>query len=316
MRNGYDAVVVGGGAAGLSAALYLGRARRRALLCDVGEPRNMPSAEAHGLLSRDGAPPSEIARWAREQLAPYETVEVRDAAVERVEPAGDDGFAVTLGDGAAVAARKILLATGCIDELPPVAGLAERWGRGVLHCPYCHGFEVRGRPLAVLGGEADAVRLAVRLTRFSDDIVLCTNGSTELDAENRGLLGLYGIRLNEKPIARLEGRDGDLEKVVCDDGEALTRGALFVHPVLRQRSSIAARLGCAILDDGSVLVDQFQQTSVPGVWAAGDMARPESVPFPQAQLVAAASSGAVAAVALDQGLLAEEVQARAARVRA
>jgi thioredoxin reductase len=181
-----DVVIVGGGPAGLNAALTLGRARRSVLLVDSGRPRNAPAQAVHGFLTRDGLPPAELRRIGRQQLAAYPTVEVRDTEVLDVrivgEPSG--GFLVTLAEGSVTRARRLLLATGLVDQLPPIDGLAELWGNSVLHCPYCHGFEVRGQALAVLGGDPRAIQLAAHLTRFSPDVALCTNGAP-LEAESR-----------------------------------------------------------------------------------------------------------------------------------
>jgi thioredoxin reductase len=310
-----DVVIVGGGPAGLNAALTLGRARRRVLLVDGGQPRNAPAQAVHGFLSRDGLPPAELRHIGREQLARYPTVEVRDTEVLNVqaidEPDGNGGgFAVTLADRSVTRARRLLLATGLVDQLPPIDGLAERWGRSVLHCPYCHGWEVRDQALAVLGAGPRAVQLAAHLTRFSPDVALCTNGAP-LDSDSRGLLAGLGVAVREEPVQRLDGEGGRLDRVVFAAGPPLARHAVFVRAPYRQRSDLPARLGCALLEDGTVAVDDLGRTSIPGVHAAGDLARRPSLPFATAQVVMAAAAGATAAVAIDQQLLAEDLQRQA-----
>jgi thioredoxin reductase len=193
-----------------------------------------------------------------------------------------------------------------IDELSPVDGLAELWGSGIFHCPYCHGFEIRDQALAMLGATQPAVHLALHLTRFSRDVVLCTNAA-ELDAEARSLLEANGVPVREAPIARLEGRDGRLELVVFADGETLRRDAMFCTSRLRQRSELPAQLGCTTFDDGCVEIDDFGLTSVPGVYAVGDMARRATQPRPAAAVIAAAATGTIAGIAIDKELLATDL---------
>jgi thioredoxin reductase len=301
-----DVVIAGGGPAGLNAALVLGRARRRVLVCDAGPPRNAPVAHLHGFLSRDGLPPAELRRIGREQLHAYGGVEVREVQVAAAATAGDgEGFAVTLADGMREAARRLLLATGVVDQLPAIDGLAALWGRGVFNCPYCDGWEVRDQPLAVLGADPRAFQLALQLTRWSGDVVWCSNGPlpTSLQEAGPAKLAARGVRLHQDSIVRLEGGDGQLARIVFASGAPLERRAAFLHPPTRQRSDLPGQLGCSLLEDGSVSVGELGQTSVPGVYAAGDMARRPTMPVPGAQVVIAAAEGAIAAVAIDQDLL-------------
>jgi thioredoxin reductase len=212
--------------------------------------------------------------------------------------AGD--FRVIVTGGGLESARRLILATGLIDVLPPVPGLAERWGAGVVHCPYCHGWEHRDRPLAVLGLDGWGVHLAVHLRRFSDDVVLCINGALRLTADQADLLEARGVAVREQPLARLEGTGTSLERIVSDDGSACDRTALFCHASARQASDLPAALGCKILENGSVEVNDLGQTSVAGVFAAGDMARRASMPLPGGQVVIAAAEGTIAAVTIDR----------------
>ncbi|GLW66908.1 hypothetical protein Arub01_51520 [Actinomadura rubrobrunea] len=304
----FDVIVVGGGPTGLSAALALGRARRSTLVLDSGDYRNAPSAAVHNLLTRDGTPPDEVRRIAREQLAAYPAVEIRDVAAEDAAGSQEDGFEVRLGDGSAVSARRLLLATGLTDELPAIDGLARLWGRGAYHCPYCHGYELRDTPIAVLGGTSDRVELALHLRRFSDDVVLCTDGEPAYDEADTRLLETHGVTVATERVARLHGGDNGLESVEFADGSVLARSAIFVKSVLRQRSRLPERLGCATLDDGTVEINEFCQTSVSGVYAAGDMARRATFPVPAAAVVAAVAGGTIAAIVIDKELLWTDVK--------
>jgi thioredoxin reductase len=300
-----DVVIVGGGPAGLSAALLLGRARRDVLLCDSGQPRNAGVHAMHGFLSRDGMDPAALRQVARDQVVAYPTVQVRDVKVQAVTPLADQ-FTVALADGTSEQARRLLLATGVADELPPINGLAELWGRGVFNCPYCDGWEVRDQPVAVLAADPRNLQLAVHLTRWSPDILLCSNGA-QVDDDTHRLLAARKVQLREEPIARLDGGDGKLERIMFTEGEPEARSAAFLHAPTRQRSDLPSRLGCTLGDDGSVMVDDLTHTSVPGVLAVGDMARRPSMPVPGAQVVIAAAEGAIAAVAIDQELFMQQL---------
>lgn len=306
--DGYDVVVVGGGPAGLSAALVLGRSLRRTLVLDAGEPRNAPSSGVHYFLTRDGTPPGEMLRIAREQLEPYAGVEVRRAKATGM--VGSDGsFEVGLEDGNTVGARKILLAAGVHDELPERPGFRELWGRGVYHCPYCHGWEVRGRPLAVLNQTEQAAEYAAFIRNWSRDLVLLSDGPSGLDAAQRGRLAALNVPLREEKILRLEGGDGSLRRIVFEDGSSLEREGLFYGPPQRQRSPLAESLGCEIEAIGPlpfVVVKSdpmTRETTVPGVYVAGDAGTPAQ------GAIMAAASGAGAAAMLNHALAAEDAEA-------
>jgi len=306
----YDAIIVGGGPAGLAAALTLGRSRRSVLLLDAGEGRNAPAAAVHNLLAQDGTPPEELRRIGREQLARYPGVQLREAAVDGAHALAEGGFRLRLGGGEHVEARRLVLATGLADELPAIDGLSALWGRSAFQCPYCHGFEVSGRRLAVLGAGSERVRLALQLTRFTDDLVLCTNGEP-LPRDLAGLLATNGVRVRGEPVTRFEGGDGRLERIVLERGEPLDRDAVFIPTVLHQRAHLAGRLGCALLADGCVEVDEFARTSVPGVYAAGDMAHRASLPMPITAVSWASASGGLAGAMLDQDLIGTDFELQA-----
>lgn len=297
----YDVIVIGAGPAGLSAALMLGRSRRRVLVCDSGHPRNAASHALHGYLTRDGIPPREFLRIAREQLAEYDCVEVRD--VEVSEAACDSGgrFHVTLATGERADARKLLIATGVVDNVPTIPGFAELYGRSVFHCPYCDGWEVRDRPLAVYGRGARGYGLSLELTGWSRDLVLCTDGPSEIEPDHLARLARHDIQVREERVVRLEGRDGVLEHIVFDAGEPLPRRALFFTTGQVQRSELAVHLGCEFNEKGTVRTGKYESTHLPGLYVAGDASR--AVQW----VVVAAAEGAEAAFAINTDLLAEDL---------
>ncbi len=296
MEPNWDCIVVGGGAAGLSAALVLGRARQRTLVVDAGAPSNLPAHGIGGLLGHDGRPPHELYAAGRGELANYPSVEVRDGSVaagRRTEA----GFELRLADGRIEHGRRVLLATGMDYRRPSVPGIDERWGNSVFHCPFCHGWEVRDRPLGVLDHGPTAVHRALLLKTWSDDVTLFTNGPTDLDESALGRLKTAGVDIDERPIAALVGPGENLTEVRFADGDTRPCGGLMVAVTLHQRSTLAAELGAAaaapnpIVAD-AVAVDPLFETSVPGVFAAGDV----SPQMPSVANAIAAGSNAAAAI--------------------
>jgi thioredoxin reductase len=287
----FDVAIVGGGPAGLDAALVLGRMRRRVLLLDADDPAHAVSDGVHGLFGHDGTPPLELRRTAREQLRPYETVTVKMVAVEEAYST-PHGFSIVAG-GTISQADVLLLATGMGCELPPIEGLAEAWARGAYHCPYCHGWEVRDLPLAVYG--AGAAGLALLLTSISDDVVLLTDGSPDLPPDEAERLSSAGVVVRDDPVARLEVEDGKLARIVFADGSTDGRAGLFLEPSF-PRSPLAAHLGCELDDSGAILIDEDGSTSVPGLFAAGDATAGKKA------AVLAAAAGSRAAYAINAGL--------------
>jgi thioredoxin reductase len=307
----FDVLIAGGGPAGLNAALVLGRQRRRVLLCDDGHPRNAGVRALHGFLSRDGIDPAELRRLAREEIRHYGTVELRDERIETLHSGfSNEGFIARLANGRQEGARRVLLATGLADDLPPIDGLASLWGRGIFHCRHCDGWEVRDQPIAIIARpHSDAQTLTILLTallRLTTDIVLCTNGHA-VDHSIQTFSQTRGITIRDEPIIRFRGGNHGLDAIDFDRGEPLARRAALLQTSRRQRSDLAGQLGCHLLEDGCVEVDDFGQSNVRGVFAAGDMARRRAMPIPEAQVILAAGSGVICAVALDISLLREDV---------
>jgi thioredoxin reductase len=290
----YDVIIIGGGPAGLSAALVLGRCRRRVLVCDTGKPRNAASRAMHGFLSRDGIPPWEFLQIAREQLRPYESVELRDVEVTAAE-CRDSRFHVTLEDGTTLETRKLLIATGVRDNLPEIPGFPELYGKSVFHCPYCDGWEVRDRPLAIYGRGDRGVGLSLELTGWSRDLVLCTDGPAELAADDLARLDRNGVRVREDRVTRLEGADR-LERIVFASGPPLDRHALFFTTGQTQHSGLVTTLGCEMNEKGTVLTGKYEAAHLPGLYVAGDASR--AVQW----VVVAAAEGAEAAFSINTEL--------------
>jgi thioredoxin reductase len=293
----YDVVVVGGGAAGLSAALVLGRARRRIAVVDAGAPRNAPAAHMQGFLSRDGMPPRDLLAAGRAEVIGY-GVELLEDRVDTI----DTGFSVRLASGDVLKARRILIATGIRDELPEITGVRERWGRDLLHCPYCHGWEVRDEPIGVLGTVPGSVQHAQLLRQWSDDVAFFVH-TYDLTATEQMQLIARGVQIIRGDVARLLVEDDRLSGVELADGRVIARTAVFIRPHnVPHADGLLAGLGCAVDDNGFAIVDGPGRTSTVGVWAAGN------VVDPRAQVITAAGAGSAAAIAINADLVDEDVR--------
>ena len=301
----YDVVVVGGGAAGLGGALMLGRSRRSVLVIDAGEPRNAPASGVHGFLTRDGISPSELLRMGREEVRGYgaEVIDGRVTSAGRV----DGGFIVLLEDGRRVGARRLLVTTGLVDELPDVAGVRERWGRDVLHCPYCHGWEVRDQPVGVLASGPMAVHQALLFRQLTGDVTLFLHTGPGLTEEEAEKLAALGIAVVEGVVASLEVREDRLTGVRMGNGEVVPRSAVVVGPRFAARAGMLAGLGLETTSHPSGIGEYVEAgamglTAVPGVWVAGN------VTDPTAQVLASANAGVMAGAAINADLVAEDAR--------
>lgn len=303
----YDVVVVGGGAAGLSAGLVLGRARRRVVVVDGGAPRNAPAAHMQGFLSRDGMPPADFLAVGRAEMTRYGVELVEDQVVGI-----EEGFLVCLAGGQALTARRILVATGVRDELPEIPGIHERWGRDLLHCPYCHGWEVRDQPVGVLGTLPASVQHAQLVRQWSDDVVFFVH-TYDLTSDERVQLEARGVHIVGGEVARLVVEADRLTGVELIDGRVIARTAVFIRPGnLPHADGLLNGLGCQVDEAGFVTVDATGRTSASGVWAAGN------VVDPRAQVITSAGAGSVAAIAINADLVEEDVERavdRTVRVR-
>jgi thioredoxin reductase len=289
----YDAVILGGGPAGLSAALILGRCRRRVILCDTGRPRNAASRALHGFLTRDGIRPRDLIAIGRRQLARYGIELVRDEGRDAKRTAG--GFEVLLAGGRRLSTRALLIATGVVDHLPAVDGTRDLFGKSIFHCPYCDGWEVSNRPIAAYGRGRSGMALALSLKTWSRDVALLTNGPSRLGPQERRRLEAHGITVHERKIARFARRRGGLD-VVFGDGERLSRAAIFFSTGQDSRSDLPRRLGCRFTSKGAVKTNRLEETGVPGLWVAGDVSRDVQL------AIVAAAEGAKAAFAINRAL--------------
>jgi thioredoxin reductase len=269
---------------------------------DAGSPRNAPATHMHGFLSRDGLPPSELLAIGRQEVAGYGGLMI-DGRVTGIAPETGKGFRVLLADGRSMITRRVLVATGLRDELPDIPGVPERWGRDLLHCPYCHGYEVRDQPVAVLGGTPDAVQHAQLIRQWSSDLVLFPHTDTLAPDQREGLYA-RGIDVLEGTVRRLVVSDDHLRGVELEDGRVIGRAAVFIRPRFLPNNDVLVALGCAMDDKGWVLTDALGRTTVPGVWVAGNAANP------RAQVITAAGEGCSAAIALNADLVEADVMMR------
>jgi thioredoxin reductase len=293
-----DVIIIGGSFAGLTAAMQLGRARRRVTVLDTGLNRNRFAKAAHNVLGRDGTPPGEYLRIAREQVSAYPTVSLVAARAETVsgEP---DGFVVTTADGRRIEGRRLILSYGIVDDLPAIPGFAESWGKTVIHCPFCHGYEVAGRPWGLLYSSPMSLHGPVLYANWTDDITLILDGHAIID-EERHKLDQRGVRIVEGKLASISQDDGAISGVTLEDGTTIALAALYAHPRNRPSATLHEQLGLATKDTptGTMLVTtDMQATSRPGIYAAGDLSMAmHSITF-------SSNSGALAAMGALQTLM-------------
>ncbi len=289
----YDTVVIGGGPAGLSAATLLARARRRVIVVDAEQPRNAPADHVHNFLSRDGSAPAELRETGRREVLRYGG-EILQGTVTRI----DDAFPVHLRDGSRLDARSALVATGLRDELPDIPGVLDQWGSGVAHCPYCHGYEVRDQPIAVVGGSNRpfSVHQAALIRQWSKDVIFFTNG-IELTRDERARFDARSVRVVDAPVTRVVLHDGSVTGIELAGGTVVPRTVVFVGPTFVPNDSLLIGLGCARLENGWVATDPTGCTSVDGLWAAGN------VSDSPAQVINSAAAGSKAAIAINHYLL-------------
>ncbi|WP_119079111.1 NAD(P)/FAD-dependent oxidoreductase [Chitinophaga alhagiae] len=293
-----EVAVIGGATAGLAAALTLGRCMRNAIVFDTGSPRNKPAAHAHNFFTRDGTPPSELLRIAREQLVLYPSVQVEQAAI--LSAAAENGrFILQADNGHTYRAQRVVIATGVKDDLPAIPGVAELWGSKLFHCPYCHGWEVKDLPVALFGSGEMAYEFTRLLYQLNKDLVICTNGPAAFTKEQLQSLARRHIKVLEEKVAKVEDAPGGIQ-ITFSDGTVLHKSAAYVKTSLVYHTELAVQLGCELTEQGSIKVNGLYETSVAGVLAAGDVSG--STPH---QVSAAAASGHMAGAMCNNGLAKE-----------
>ena len=297
-NNQWDVVVVGGSYAGLSAAMTLGRSVRPTLVIDSGAPCNQSTPHTHNFITQDGVPPAALAQRAREQVLHYPTVTVKEDRV--VEVQGDDHhFRLRTEAGDTVHAKKVLFATGVNDIMPAIPGFAACWGISVIHCPYCHGYEVKEKPTGILTNGEAALDFGRLISHWTDDLTIFTDGEPTFDVRASA-----NVNVVDRKIARIEHQNGYIKQLTFQDGSSAALDALYARPAFRQHCDIPEKLGCQLTEPGHIEVDSFQKTSVPGVYAAGD-----NTDFARAVSVATAA-GTKAGASINHALIQDETYPR------
>lgn len=298
-ETAFDVIVIGGSYSGLSAAMALGRAARKVLIMDSGSPCNKQTPYSHNFLTQDGKPPAEIAAFARQQVRAYPTITFYEGIAASGAPGGS-GFEIVAGSGERFTAAKLLFATGIKDLMPAISGFAECWGISILHCPYCHGYEVRNEKTAVLGNGEYAFDFSKLISNWTNDLTLLTNGPSGLTAGQLAKIKACGVDLLEQEVSVIEESNGQVERVVFKDGSAISLRAIYTRLPFVQQTDIPASLGCEITADGYIKVDAFQRTTIPGVFACGD----NSASF--RALSTAVAAGSMAGAMVNKEIIEEE----------
>ncbi|WP_199621964.1 NAD(P)/FAD-dependent oxidoreductase [Paenibacillus alkalitolerans] len=296
----YDCAIIGGGPAGLNAALVLGRARRSVALFDNNRPRNAVTHASHGFLTRDGVSPAEFRRIAYEEVLRYPSVAYYRAKVSDVSKL-QDGFRIIAESGEPIRSRKLLIATGLKEIFPDIPGLTEMYGKSLFHCPYCDGWELRDQPLIVVSESPRVYYMAKLLYNWSRDLVICTNGRSVLTDEQKQVLASRNIIVTEQTVAAFHGSEGKLRQVEFTDGSRIERRGGFVTPQWLPQVVFREELGYEATELGGILTDESGKSSVPGLFAAGEAA--SGAP---SHLIVAAAAGSTAAVAINTELMEED----------
>jgi len=300
MKNGnYDVIIIGGSYSGLSAAMALGRSLRKVLIVDGGQPANRFTPFSHNFITHDGRSPSEIASLARRQVEKYSSVQLMDGLAASVQKVGDM-FLVTLKSREEYASRKVIFATGIVDLIPDIPGFLECWGKSVLHCPYCHGYEVRSARTGIIGNGDYAFEFGALISNWTNDLTIYTNGEASLSQEQASRLHAHKIGIVEDKIAALTHDEGSIKEIIFKDGHSVSIGAVYSSPKFIQHCDIPVQLGCELTNEGYIQVDASQRTSIPGVYACGDnVTRMRTV-------ANAVSMGTTAGMAVNKELIMED----------
>lgn len=296
-----ECIIIGGGPAGLNAALVLGRARRQTVLFDNNDARNKVTHESHGFITRDGVTPKEFREAAHNDIRKYPSVKIKKETIIEVYKEENGLISVKTADGQIISSKKLIFATGLKERLPNIEGVRAFYGKSLFSCPYCDGWEQRDQPLVLISENAHAVHMAKMIYQWSKDLIICTNGNKTISDEDKLVFERKGILVREEKIARLHGTDGKLEKIIFEDGHEISRTGGFVTTELYQGNQFGASLGCALNENDGIIVDTLGKTNINGVFAAGDT----SFSGPS-QLIIAASEGVRAAAGVNSELTMEE----------
>lgn len=297
MNKSFEVIIIGGSYAGLSAALALGRSLRKVLVIDAGEPCNTPTPHSHNFLTQDGMVPAEISAIAKSQVQQYDTVAFyEDFAVEGSKI--KEGFSITTQSGEVFSAKKLIFATGLKDIMPDIEGFAECWGKSVIHCPYCHGYEVRHQKTGILANGEKAHHYATLISNWTKDLTIFTNGPSTLTADQTKQISGHDISIIETPVKSIQHTNGQVSAVVLEEGSQYELQAIYSAPDFVQHSDIPQQLGCELNEQGLLQVDGFQMTNVPGIYACGDNSTMRSLPL-------AVASGSKAGVVTNKDLIEE-----------
>lgn len=269
----FDVIIIGGSSAGLSAGMCLGRALRNVLIIDSGKPCNQQTPHSHNFLTQDGSTPKEILSIAKEQLTQYKTVEfLTDLAVKGIKT--DSGFEISTRSGKSFLGKKLVFATGISDSMPAIEGFAECWGISVIHCPYCHGYEYRNEKTGILANGDLGFETAKLISNWTKDLTLYTNGKSDLTAAQTEILQEHGFTIEEKVVKRIVHENGQIEKIIFNDGAEANLNVLYARLGFTQHCSIPEDLGCEMTEQGHIKADMFMKTTIPGIYACGDNISP------------------------------------------
>lgn len=297
----FDCVIIGGGPAGLNAALVLGRARRRTVLFDNNKPRNAVTNEFHGFLTRDGEKLQDFRALAHAELNKYPSVQVKNEKILDVKKLSEGIFELTTKSGLLFYSRKIVLATGLRESLPPITGIVDFYGTSLFSCPYCDGWELREQPLVLITENIHAMYMTKLILNWSQDLIVCTNGNAVLSPEEKKSLQRKNVRIEDQRISRLQGENGYLEKIIFSDGTEIKRSGGFITPPWKLASTIGLSLGCKVNDLGGIDIDDFGRTNVNHIYAAGDTST-----IAPSQAIVAAAAGSRAAIGVNTDLTMED----------
>ncbi|TWT09237.1 NAD(P)/FAD-dependent oxidoreductase [Planomicrobium sp. CPCC 101079] len=304
-----DCAVIGGGPAGLNASLVLGRSRRKTVLFDDNMPRNAVTSESHGFMTRDGIDPQEMKRIAQEELRKYPNVAIEKQRVKNIDKAGGL-FRIETEDGSFFSAKNVILATGFKEVLPEVKDVEQYYGTSLFSCPFCDGWELKDRPLAVISENPKAFHMAKVVFNWTEDLAVCTNGKQILSEAEKTLLETKGIKIYEQEIHALIGKNGQLEKIEFKDGSAILREGGFITPEWVQASTFGSLLGCKLNVQGGIESDSMGRTTIDGVYAAGD-----TLITGASQLIIAAAEGSRAAIGVNAALIEEKFKSPASALK-